>query len=273
MTFCAPSASTARTRRATNRCRRQADDMPRENPTRVISRRMKSTIILRARSVLMSRDFKSTIYALFAIRPSSCRTNSACSSRNSGKRQRARRIASVIEFGKRQRFVELGRDDNRLAIGTDHATAAPKRNAIFHANPVARKSHTSSRFPHTHAKIFTVNALARSCDCALMPYQTGRHVDQEICAIHPFDVCRRKMPRIFADEDTHASEPCIKSAERIAGREKSSVVEQAICRQINFAMHVDDLFARQVCGGKIVTIPLVLFDKTKYQVDVVACGK
>src|ERR1700730_1479740 len=164
-----------------------------------------------------------------------------------------------IDVGKDERLVGvfLLRDD--VAVWPDHHGAAPEICAILVAHAVAVEKEGREELGIGAAE----EAVRLRCSEALVgrdaPARARGRTDDHV---HPFqaeDVRAREVPDVLADEDPGPAESGLETAESITGREIATLVEHAIGREVNLAVHLDQLAAAEVEAG--VEVAMVrLFD-------------
>ena len=79
------------------------------------------------------------------------------------------------------------------------------------------------------------------------------------------------MPEVLADRDARRTDDALEDLEAIAGTEVPPVVEDAVRRQIDLAMHVHELPARPVALRNVESRIVGAFDESGADVDVTRC--
>lgn len=70
------------------------------------------------------------------------------------------------------------------------------------------------------------------------------------------------MPRILANQHTHSTPARIEGAKGFPRRKKAAIIEEAIGRQVHFAMQMQQASLREIGGSDVIVPARVLLDKT-----------
>ena len=85
-----------------------------------------------------------------------------------------------------------------------------------------------------------------SASCTGPPRRAAADHEKELGAVLRQQPGGRRVPGVFADQDAEPAETGVERAQGFAGAEVAGLVEHAVGRQVDLALHVNDLAAGQV---------------------------
>src|SRR6266850_3665492 len=151
-----------------------------------------------------------------------------------------------IDLADEQLFVELGRARGNRAVGRDDLRTAPERDPVLVADAI--------HVHDVHGEIGRVEAIheptrLRGAEVAALGDAAARARGWSEDDRRPrrrVEVWGRNVPQVLADRDAGRSAGPAIRLETIARAEVAPVVEDAVRRQVDLAVHVHELPARPV---------------------------
>src|SRR5690606_36143186 len=158
-----------------------------------------------------------------------------------------------------QRFLEVRPTRQKLAVRVRDGAAAPEVQSVF--EPDAVGMHHKRR---EQARIRLVDALypARAGEPVALVQaapRAGAVQKQHFRAIQPQQVRRRHVPEVLADQHADTPEARVKGAHAIAPRKVAPFIKKRVGRQIDIAMHMQDLTAAEIRLRDVEAMPRVFF--------------
>ena len=149
-----------------------------------------------------------------------------------------------VHVREEQALVEQGRGEHGRPARADDLRAAPERDRLVDADPVAEDDERRRQLgvgPHQRPpRVRRPEAdLGGAGEVAT---RRRRHVDQHLRAVEGEHLRRREVPEVLADREAHAdAQARRRRAQLVARREEPPLVEQPVGRQEHLAVDVADL--------------------------------
>jgi hypothetical protein len=145
----------------------------------------------------------------------------------------------VVEPRAHERLARVGRGRHRAAARIEDPRAAPEGELVLPADAVGHHD----RQPVGERVEAQVHVPAgRIVEIVADRLETRAHrCEQQRAALHRRDVDQCRVPRIGADQHVRAPERVKREAvDAVTGAEVAGIVEPAVRREVDLAMHVDD---------------------------------
>ncbi len=183
-------------------------------------------------------------YRFRLMRLSSSIVSSSRSSRAKGVISRWRRRSAASNVAKRQRFVEHRRLGDRAAVRPDHRASAPEAQPVLEADAVDDDHHRAHQLRNRPSRDARRSRPCGSCGPSTprpgeFDGQTSRSISSA-CMMAAAERCQKSSQIRMPIRPKRAVS---KAGEALAGGEVALLVEQAVGRQIDLAVQVDDAAA------------------------------
>src|SRR5579884_138234 len=146
-----------------------------------------------------------------------------------------------IQLATHQRFFEVGRLGQALAIGADNLRPAPEVDPILVAHAVAEDDKAGEELGiHAVQHLDGIRTAKRSAAGDNAPARAAVDADQIVGPVCRHDADGRVVPDVLTDEQAAAAEAGIESLDAIALGEVALVGEHTVIGQVHLAVQVLD---------------------------------